>query len=83
VTSPTNQALPKPCNPVTSKSLTHRDPGCDLTRSHENMGVIHSFLPRVLHNVYTYKAKTTLTHQILVFIKKLKAHDIEVNDEWE
>jgi hypothetical protein len=31
----------------------------------------------------TYKAKTTLTHQIIVFIKKLKAHGIEVNDEWE
>jgi hypothetical protein len=83
MTSPTNQALPKPCNPGASISLAHRNTGCDLTRNHENLGVIHSILPRVLHNVYTYKAKTTLTHQIIVFIKKLKAHGIEVNDEWE
>jgi hypothetical protein len=81
--SSTNQALPKPCNPGASKSPTHRNPGCDLTRSHENLGVIHSVLPRLQHNEYTYKAKTTLTHQIIVFIKKLKAHDIELNDEWE
>jgi hypothetical protein len=49
----------------------------------KNLGVIHSVLPRLLHNEYTYKVKTTLTHLIIVLIKKLKAHDIELYDEWE
>ena len=40
----------------------------------------HTYIRTYIH---IHTAKTTLTNQILVFIKKLKAYDTEVNDEWE
>jgi hypothetical protein len=58
VTQATNQALPRSCNPSVTKSLTHRNPGCDWTMSHENPGVTQSY-PRY-YKRYMHTDKSVL-----------------------